>query len=532
MLRFGSPKKAADMFWNSGFRRVRRLANGVVLLGFVLTFGQASPARAQQLLRTIDLGTLDSAQIAIPAAVSPNGTVAGRSVANSDWANTHVFIWRANGLGMVDLGVPGIYAQVYGVSDVGVVVGSVYDSGYNLHVFLAWEGGSVVDSRICPGYCDRAGINAGGTAVGAHLDNSGNSHAFTWSASTGFVDLPTPPGRTHAYAFAINDLGQVAGRVDNNAALWTTAPATTVTDLGRLSDYTFGTAINNAGEMVGLYGDGSGNFLRAFRWSSATGLVNLTGPNVVNATAVIAQSGLVSGQAYSNGYSTSSAFMYTVGAGFSAMANPSGAPYGGAVAVDSFGLATGSVNFGSSTHAAAWQSCESRDVHPAGYFASHITAANEQSFAVGYLRNEDYSEMRAYAWEFVHPPAPPAVPCAYSPAPAADADGDGVADDDDAFPEDRNETTDTDGDGVGDNGDVFRNSNMNRTVSVGACATSVANQVLPNGATFNDLIASIVAANHGAKVSAVSQLSNGWKSAGLISGRDHGAIVSCIAKSK
>jgi len=41
---------------------------------------------------------------------------------------------------------------------------------------------------------------------------------------------------------------------------------------------------------------------------------------------------------------------------------------------------------------------------------------------------------------------------------------------------------------------------------------------MPNGATFKDLIASIGGANHGAKVSAVSQLSNGWKSAGLISG--------------
>ena len=44
------------------------------------------------------------------------------------------------------------------------------------------------------------------------------------------------------------------------------------------------------------------------------------------------------------------------------------------------------------------------------------------------------------------------------PAPAADttppdADGDGVADDDDAFPDDPNESADSDGDGVGDNGD-------------------------------------------------------------------------------
>jgi hypothetical protein len=38
-----------------------------------------------------------------------------------------------------------------------------------------------------------------------------------------------------------------------------------------------------------------------------------------------------------------------------------------------------------------------------------------------------------------------------------DTDGDGVSDDQDAFPNDPNETTDSDGDGVGDNGDAFPN---------------------------------------------------------------------------
>lgn len=91
---------------------------------------------------------------------------------------------------------------------------------------------------------------------------------------------------------------------------------------------------------------------------------------------------------------------------------------------------------------------------------------------------------------------------------------------------------DNDGDGVNNDVDAYPNSNMNATVTVGACGTGVTNQVMPNGATFNDLIAAIGGANHGAKVSTVSALSNSWKSAGLISGRDHGAIVSCTAKSK
>lgn len=43
--------------------------------------------------------------------------------------------------------------------------------------------------------------------------------------------------------------------------------------------------------------------------------------------------------------------------------------------------------------------------------------------------------------------------------PFIDSDGDGVTDEDDAFPYDENETADSDGDGVGDNSDAFPNNN-------------------------------------------------------------------------
>ncbi len=120
------------------------------------------------------------------------------------------------------------------------------------------------------------------------------------------------------------------------------------------------------------------------------------------------------------------------------------------------------------------------------------------------------------------------------PSETTDSDGDGVGNNADAFPNNPAETTDSDGDGVGNNADPYPNSNLSATVSIGVCSTAVANQLLPNGATLNDLLASAAAgaANHGARGSAVTQLSNGWKSAGLISGRDHGAITSCVARSK
>ena len=53
------------------------------------------------------------------------------------------------------------------------------------------------------------------------------------------------------------------------------------------------------------------------------------------------------------------------------------------------------------------------------------------------------------------------------PNETADSDGDGVGDNSDAFPNDPNETVDSDGDGVGDNGDAFPNDPNETTDSDG-----------------------------------------------------------------
>mgnify|MGYP003572392988 CR=1 FL=1 len=114
-----------------------------------------------------------------------------------------------------------------------------------------------------------------------------------------------------------------------------------------------------------------------------------------------------------------------------------------------------------------------------------------------------------------------------------DSDGDGVSDDEDAFPNDPNEWTDSDGDGVGDNGDAFPNSDLSATAAIGACGSGATNALFENGATMNDLLGAAAegARNHGAYVSAVSQLSSEWRDSGLISGKEKGRITSCAAQS-
>ena len=69
---------------------------------------------------------------------------------------------------------------------------------------------------------------------------------------------------------------------------------------------------------------------------------------------------------------------------------------------------------------------------------------------------------------------------------------------------------------------------------IGRCDSGVANRVLPGGASFMDLISAAAPSskNDGQFVGAVTKRAVGWKKAGLISGRDQGAITSCAARSK
>jgi hypothetical protein len=115
-----------------------------------------------------------------------------------------------------------------------------------------------------------------------------------------------------------------------------------------------------------------------------------------------------------------------------------------------------------------------------------------------------------------------------------DDDNDGTPDAADAFPKDPSESADSDGDGIGDNADAFDTSDTRGTLQIGTCSTGVGNRHLGNGTWWSDLIAAAKASakNHGAFLSAVAAITDGWKKAGLITGREEGAITSCAARSK
>jgi hypothetical protein len=91
---------------------------------------------------------------------------------------------------------------------------------------------------------------------------------------------------------------------------------------------------------------------------------------------------------------------------------------------------------------------------------------------------------------------------------------------------------DADGDGFVDDEDCNPKSDRRTTIVIGRIDTGVPNRLFEGGCTSADLIAQAAAAasNHGKFVSAVAHLTNEWVAAGLVSGKQKGAIQSAAAK--
>ena len=71
-----------------------------------------------------------------------------------------------------------------------------------------------------------------------------------------------------------------------------------------------------------------------------------------------------------------------------------------------------------------------------------------------------------------------------------------------------------------------------QTIIIDGCESGVNNQLFDDGCSMADLVAEVgrTATNHGALVSKTAELLNEWKKDGLITGKEKGAIQSCVAK--
>ena len=221
-----------------------------------------------------DLGTLPGDDSSIPAAINGVGQVAGISFIGSS-LHYRGFIWQ-NGV-MTDLGtLAGMDVSfITGLNDRGQVVGDLQEpNGGAYHAFV-WQNGAMTDLGNLGGASSYPNaINNVGQIVGFSDTSSGSMQAFLWENNT-MTALGTLPGIDWSIAYAINDVGQIVGSINDvctssgycpsHAILWQNG---TVTDLGAGDGYG-AYAINDLGQVAGWRIE-NGATLHAFVWQNGT----------------------------------------------------------------------------------------------------------------------------------------------------------------------------------------------------------------------------------------------------------------------
>ena len=151
----------------------------------------------------VDLGTLPGGVGSDARAVNRSAQVVGESLMAD--GHFHGYFWQDGT--MTDLGsLGGDTTFVYGISDLGMVVGTSTTASGSTHVFL-WQSGRMTD----------LGTPFGSTFVGSMaINNRGQivasaGHIALWQSGVWFDLGSLPTGFGSSWAYAINDLGSIAG---------------------------------------------------------------------------------------------------------------------------------------------------------------------------------------------------------------------------------------------------------------------------------------------------------------------------------
>jgi uncharacterized membrane protein len=242
-----------------------------------------TPAPTLTYYLVVDLPPLPRASASQAQGLNSAGDVVGYSVMNG---HANAVIWK-NG-GPTDLGIPDSFANAVNSSD---QVGGYYTSSSGTPHAALWRAQGFLDLGTLPGMDSSiaTGINESGTVVGVsyQFQNSANQQGFMWTASTGMQPIPGSLS-----ALSVNS-GQVAGMdTGNHAAIFSNSQTD---DLGTLGDTSAATALNSAGQAVGLSGTHAFIFDGTMKdlglrddWTSATA----TG---INDAGVVVGNGLASG---------------------------------------------------------------------------------------------------------------------------------------------------------------------------------------------------------------------------------------------
>ncbi len=213
-----------------------------------------------------------------------------------------------------DLGGLGGESVARGINSRGDVVGVAdVPGGHSQKHAVLWTGGAIIDLGTLGGVSSDAwAINARGQVIGWANTASGDQHAFLWENGA-MTDLGVPG--VSSIGTAINDAGIIVGfSGEGGNTHWAMWDRGQFTDLG-LSGIARG--INNAGDVVGesvvsFPGGGAGNHAFLLRNGVATDLGGLEPSRESQALGITARGQIVGG-GYTSGGLSFHAFVWTDG---------------------------------------------------------------------------------------------------------------------------------------------------------------------------------------------------------------------------
>jgi len=171
-------------------------------------------------------------------------------------------------------------SEAYAINDAGQVVGYAYTAGSyygspQRHAFFYSDG--VMSIMGTPGETDAVAfdINSSGQATGyTTIPNGVNTvevRAFVYQ--NGSIETLPSSAQYSAYGYAINASGEVAGCMDNQAAVFSGGGSLNLGTLGGSQSFAF--AINSSGQVVGYSTLAGDNEAAAFIYTPGAGMQNL-----------------------------------------------------------------------------------------------------------------------------------------------------------------------------------------------------------------------------------------------------------------